>query len=60
MSKKIRGASYRTVRSGASRTQQGLPQDLKAQAAYWMAYIEFLVTMTEDPRFVWLYGDMEE
>lgn len=60
MSKKIRGASYRNVRSGSHRTQQGVPQDIRAIMAYWAAYIEFLVTMTEDPRFVWLYGDMEE
>lgn len=60
MSKKVRGSKYETVRTGGARTQQGLPSDIKAQVAYWMAYIEFLTMMTEDPRFVWLYGDMEE
>jgi hypothetical protein len=60
MSKKIRGASYRNVRSGSHRTQQGTPEQFKALLAYWMAYYDFIDMMSEDPRFVWLYGDMEK
>lgn len=41
------------------RIAEGVNKHAKGEIAFWMAYIEFLTTMTEDPRFVWLYGDME-
>lgn len=57
--KNTRRVKHDKVRTGGARTQHGLPVDVRAQIAYWMAYVEFLTTMTEDARFVWLYGDME-
>jgi len=59
MSKRMRATKYERVRTGGARTQQGLPDDIKAQLTYWTAYIEFLDMMCEDPRFLWLEKELE-
>ncbi len=48
------------VRTGGARTQNGMSEDFKALVAYWMAYYDFLEAMSQDARFVWLYGTLEE
>lgn len=57
--KNTRRVKLDVVRTGGARTQKGLPQEVRGQLAYLVAYIEFLDKMSEDPRFVWLYGDEE-
>ena len=47
------------VHMGGGRRSQGLPADVVAQLAYWQAYIEFLDTMSEDPRFFMVDKELE-
>jgi hypothetical protein len=58
--KNTRRVKHDKVRTGGARTQHGIPEDFKAQVAYWTGYYDFLDAMSEDVRFVWLYGDLED
>lgn len=58
--KNTRRVKFDKVQTGGARTQRGLPDDVKARIAYLNALTAFLERMQEDPRFVWLYGSVEE